>query len=194
MGQAAVKGMGKIAMATGLLDPNKVKNEFVTQINRWAPYDFVQYCQDKEGAGTWDPKEGETKSPPDGWKGKYYLDEDQACKFVKHLINKWKGRNKCIIERHGAKLSMIDLNEFGGCLKSALKENDFTAPFTDKNYNLNGSWDNIFNVVSYNDAECRKCFKKMCDADGKLYYGTLDDKVVKPLAGSIGRAVEKLFG
>ena len=189
------KFLGKIAKATGAFDPQDVKKRFITQIDHWAPYDFIQYCCDKEGGSTWDPKEGTKKPCPEGWKSKYFLDEDQACKFVKHLITKWKARNRNIIDKHKGKLeTFVYLDEFGGHLKDALKGNEFTAPFTDKNYPLKGDWYRIFGVLEYDEATCRSLFKKMCDDNGRLYYGTLESKIVNPLAGSIVVAVDRLIG
>ena len=67
--------LGGIAKATGLFNPQQVKKDFVTQINNWAPYDFVQYCNDKKGGDTWDPPDKTNKECPPGWE-KNFLDED----------------------------------------------------------------------------------------------------------------------
>ena len=71
------------------------------------------------------------------------------------------------------KLKLVSLNKFGDLLKGALKDNKFTAPFTNKNYPLN-DWYDIFNVLQYDEAKCRACFKDLCDDDGKLYYKALE--------------------
>ena len=89
---------------------------------------------------------------------------------------------------------MVSLDQFSGLLKDALLENEFTAPFTDKNYPINGDWYRIFNVLQYDEAKCRACFKKLCDKDGKLYYGTLEAKLIAPLAESLVVAVDRLIG
>ena len=121
------------------------------------------------------------------------LDEEQACKFVKHFINKWKARNRNIISNWNAALCMIKLGDFERELKNALGKNEFTKPFLLRNYDLKGDWYNIFNVVEYNDASCRECFRKLCDKNGRLHWKALDAKVVQQLAGSIGEAAMNLF-
>ena len=50
---------------------------------------------------------------------------------------------------------MVNLGDFERELKNALGQNEFTRPFLLRNYNLRGNWDNIFNVVEYDDAACR---------------------------------------
>ena len=153
--QGVGKGVGAVAKAAGLINADTVKTRFVSQIYNWAPADFIQHCKNKQGGGVWDPKEGQQKSYNKGELNSLYLNEEQACKFVQHFINKWKARNRNIISNWRPALVMVNLGDFERELKNALGQNEFTRPFLLRNYNLRGNWDNIFNVVEYDDAACR---------------------------------------
>ena len=159
VGNGIAQGVGQvggtIAKATGLINADTVKTRFVNQIYNWAPADFIQHCKNKQGGGVWDPKEGQEKSYNKGELNSLYLNEEQACKFVQHFINKWKARNRNIISNWRPALVMVNLGDFERELKNALGQNEFTRPFLLRNYNLRGNWDNIFNVVEYDDAACR---------------------------------------
>ena len=119
------------------------------------------------------------------------MDEDQACVFIKHLIKKWKARNKVITTKFSSLLTVVSLSEFTSKLKSALKSNKFFKDFVKDNYGVN-QWGEIFNVVEYDETKARQAFREMCP-DGSLNYEKIKKEVVDPLAGVLATTANKMY-
>ena len=185
-------GVVKAGSAVTGYTSESIRTNFVNQLENWAKRDFIQIASGKNPTGMNDPPNKVLKPQPNT--SGYTLDEAQAQIFVKHLMKKWKARNVCIVTQGPSSnlIMMIDLGEFAKNLKNALNENKFLKPYVKQGHKVR-NWEDIFGFVEYDAATTSKCFQDL-NGGQPIDYAILQKHVSNPLAGVLGKTVNKMYG